>query len=388
MMADEVTFWVAGCSHHQTALGEREQLVIPPECLAGAPAAALREALGGGELMILATCNRVEFYGTGPLPSLEPADHRFRALAEPDSGDSAENGKADDPARNARESPVDPRVAAVAEALQKQLPSDFSCQLFAQQGYFYQNEAAVRHLFAVAAGLDSQLLGETEITGQVKAAYQRATDAGIVGPTLHRLLQKALQSAKWVRSETAIGRGQVSLGNIAAELAERACGNLADVSVLLVGTGEIGRGITQALVSRGARRLTITGRNAIRARAVAEQFAGAPILPFTHRDRAVAYSDVVIACTGAPEAVLGAAMLRRAFAERPHRPLFLIDLAMPRDIEPDPHAPEGIYRYNLDDLARIANRNLASRQADVTRARNGLQERALRAWQSLNHRQT
>ncbi|MGF1450913.1 MAG: glutamyl-tRNA reductase [Opitutales bacterium] len=337
--------WLLGVSHHETSLAERERLAMAPESLTPEVQARLKACLGAEELFTLATCNRLEVYAVGNPP----------------------NGTLD-----------------VDSWISQSLPPEIDRSLFHQHAYLKCGEAAANHLFEVASGLDSQMLGETEITGQVKGAYQRASDHGLVGKSLHRLLQKALQGAKWARSETGIGRGQVSLGNIAAELAERVCGNLADVSILLIGTGEVGKNITQALLSRGARRLTIAGRNQDRAQALADEFAGATILPFSHLQDSLPMVDVIISCTSAPGHILTARQIRASRKGRHEAPLFMIDLAVPRDIDAAVADWETFYLYNMDDLAAIANRNLAGRQEEVTRARAGLQERAARAWSSAD----
>ena len=345
MSEPSAQLWLLGCSHHATSLAERERLALAPRSWTPEAAAALRQQLGAAELFTLATCNRLEFYVVGPAPP------------------------------NAR--------AAIAQ-LAPALPPEVNREVFGRYAFFEQGESAATHLFAVAAGLDSQMVGETEITGQVKTAYRQADRAGTVGRCLHRLLQKGLQAAKWARNETGIGRGQVSIGNIAAELAARVCGELPETSILLLGTGEVGAAITQALHSRGAKRLLISGRNVVRARALADQFAGAAVLPFSHREASLEYVDVVISCTGAPEAILSCQALRRARRGRTERPLFMIDLAVPRDIEPSIADFETFYLYNMDDLARIANRNLSGRQEEMAKARAGLHERAARAWAAAN----
>lgn len=341
--AEGVELVLLGCSHHRVPMALREGVTLTPEQLGAEFHQRWRQRMGLVESFALATCNRLEFYAVGPTG----------ALGDPD-------------------------------ALCQLLPDTLDAATFKAHCYHKQGAEVVRHLFGVAAGLDSQMLGETEILGQVKAAYEQACRLDSAGALLHKLLQKTLQAAKWARSRTGIGQGQVSIGNVAAELAERVCGELPQISILLLGTGEVGKRTTEALASRGARRLTVCGRNPLKARAVAETLPGAAVLAFAQRRQALAYVDVLIGATSAPELILSAAELAPLMQTRRTRPLFAIDLAMPRDIDPAVADLDQVYLYNLDDLAAIANENLATRKREALRAEEGLHERAARLWPELS----
>jgi len=322
-----------GASHHTAPLAVRERLALGPEKHA-ALAAALRAEADVGEFCILGTCNRVEIYAV-----------------------------AADPAAAAR-------LAAAFCRIQEIEPATFAPHAIERRG-----AAAIAHLYAVAAGLDSQMVGETEILGQVKAAYAAAQSAGHVGPVLNRVFQKAFQSAKLVRSETAIGEGQVSVATVAVSLAERIFGRLHDSRVLVVGAGDIAEKTAKALRSRDAGTLAFANRTAARAEELAREFAGEP-LAFAQLGAALARFDIVVSSTSAPDPVLTLPMIAAAMRARASRPLFLIDLALPRDIAPAATDLPNVFLYNLDDLARLAEENIAHRRAEITRARALLETRA------------
>ena len=328
-----------GASHHTAPLALREKLALPPE-----RAAALHARLptaGLPELVLLNTCNRVEFYGVASTP----AD-----LAALEAAFCAVTGLA---------------------------PADFSAIRAHTTG-----PAALRHLLAVAAGLESQLLGETEIFGQVKDAYAAAQTAGRAGPVLNRVFQKAFQAAKHIRTHTAINEGQVSVANVAVDLALTVFGDLRFVRILLLGAGDIGEKTAKAFQSRGAAALTVANRTPERALALA-QALDATALPFEHFPHHLADYDIVVGSTAAPEAVVHAAPVAAALDRRRARPLLFLDLALPRDIAPEVAELENVYLYNLDDLAKIAAQNLAAREAEVARARTLIAVRADDLWHQI-----
>lgn len=329
-------YFVFGSSHHQASLEVRERLAIAPS-----KADALYRALLGEarwrECLLLNTCNRIEIYGVanainGANPQKQVLEYLSRL-----HGINAED--------------------------------------ISDHSFWLTGEDAVRHAFEVAAGLDSQILGETEILGQVKDSYAEAAKVHATGPILNRIFQKSFQVAKWARTHTGIGRGHVSIGNVAAELAGRVCGALSQTSVLLLGTGEVGERTAQALLSRGARSVTVVGRQQDKALALAETLGGAAA-SFATLPRLLPQADAVIAATASPSAVLAASMVAQAMHLRPERPMFLIDAAMPRDIEPQAQEIPNVYLYNLDDLASLANQNLKARQAEENFARRALADRA------------
>lgn len=328
-----------GASHHTTPLALREKLALPPERVAELHA-RLAPA-GPAELVVLNTCNRVELYGVAAAP----AD-----LAALEAAFCSTTGMA---------------------------PADFSAIRAHETG-----AAAIRHLVAVAAGLESQLLGENEIFGQVKDAYAEAQAAGRAGPVLNRVFQKAFQAAKHIRTHTALNEGQVSVANVAVELAATIFGELSAARVLLLGAGDIGEKTAKAFRSRGAAALTVANRTPERAFALAQSL-DATALPFEHFARHLGDYDIIVGSTAAPDAVVRTADVVAARARRRALPWLFLDLALPRDIEPDVATLDNVYLYNLDDLARIAAQNLAAREAEVARARALAAEKAESLWRQI-----
>ncbi len=334
------TLLFLGVSHHTSPLALRERFALPPD-KAAALAAALRGDPALGELCLLNTCNRVEIYAV---------------TSRPDA------------------------AAAIAETFCRIQGLDH--ELLAAHVSTLRDAAAVAHLFAVAAGLDSQMVGETEILGQVKDAYSLALEAGHLGPILNRVFQKTFQAAKLIRSETAVGEGQVSVATVAVALAEKIFGRLRDSRVLIVGAGEIAEKTARAFRSRDAGALTFTNRTATKADELALEYAG-HALPFGELASGLPRFDIVVASTAAPEPVLTLPMVYAAMHARASRPLFLIDLALPRDIAPGAAELPNVFLYNLDDLARLAEENIAHRRAELDRARLILDQRANTLWEKL-----
>jgi glutamyl-tRNA reductase len=329
--------FLLGATHHTAPLAVREKLALATADEAGLGAELGR--LGGlREFAMLNTCNRVEFYGVAADPAIAA------------------------------------RVQAAFCARQQFDPVEFEKIRLSLHG-----REAVRHLLEVAAGLDSQMLGETEIFGQVKAAYATAQARGATGPVLNRVFQKAFQAAKHVRTHTAITSGQVSVANVAVELALSIFGDLAQVRVLVLGAGEIGEKTARAFQSRGAGALTVASRRTERAMELAAQL-NAQALPFEACLARLAEFDVVVCSTAAPSTVVSFAAAESAMRKRPNRPLFFIDLALPRDVETAVARLDNVFRYDLDDLAKIAERNRAARAAEIARCRILLGERADALW--------
>ena len=327
--------FVIGATHQNAPLEVRERLALSSE---GAIRDDLAAVAGLRELAVLCTCNRVEFYGVG-------------------SGDGAADS-----------------VQAAYCARQR-----FDVAEFERIRIKLTGRDAALHLFEVASGLDSQLLGENEIFGQVKEAYAAAQACGSTGAVLNRLFQKAFQAAKHVRTSTGIGSGRVSVANVAVDLAASIFGSLAVAKVLVLGTGEIGEGTARAFRSRGAAELAVAGRTPERAAEVAAALS-AETVPFGDRDSSLAHYDIVVCSTAAPSAVLSAAAIAAAMRRRPARPLLVIDLALPRDVEASAADLQNVFLYNLDDLARIAERNRMAREAEIARCRAILAHRADGLW--------
>lgn len=334
--------FLLGASHHTAPLAVREKLALD-QARAADLAARLRALPGVREFAMINTCNRVELYGV--------AGHRDALAA---------------------------LRTAVCEATGC-TPAEFAAASFA-----HHNHDAVAHLFAVASGLDSQLVGETEILGQVKDAYDQALASRWTGPVLNRVFQKTFQAAKHIRTHTAIGAGQVSVASVAVDLAGRIFGELATTRVLVIGAGDIGLKTVQAFQSRGATSITVASRTLAKAEDAAAA-AGGWAASLAELPELVAAADIVTSSTAAPGFMLNAELVAAAMTRRRARPLFLIDLALPRDIDPAAAKVPNVFLYNLDDLAEIAESNLALREAEVARCRSILAERTAALWPQVAH---
>jgi glutamyl-tRNA reductase len=229
--------------------------------------------------------------------------------------------------------------------------------------YRLHEEAAALHLFRVAAGLDSMVPGEGEILGQVRAAYE----AGAPGPILDHVFRQALHVGKKVRAETSIGENPSSVSSAAAALAEQVFGELTGRRVLVVGAGKAGELAARSLAARGATIASVVNRSAERGAAVAEQ-VGASSAPLEQIEQELEHADVVVAATGAPGLVLQREQVARAMRARRGRPLFLIDIAVPRDLDPAIHDLDGCYLYDIDDLEAVVAASLAGRRREASRA--------------------
>ena len=233
---------------------------------------------------------------------------------------------------------------------------------------------AVRHLFNVAASLDSMVLGEPQILGQVKDAYETAKTAGTVGAVLHRTLARAIHTAKLVRSRTSIGSGQVSVPTVAADYARRIFGNLTGRTVLLVGSGEMAETVARLLQSSGAR-ILVVGRTLEKAEALAQAVSGSA-RAWSDLRSVLPEADVVITSTSAPGIVIDEEMVGRARRSRRGRNQFYIDLAVPRDVSPAIEALDGVFLYNIDDFSRLVSESLATRSREAERASSIIDEEA------------
>jgi glutamyl-tRNA reductase len=333
--------FVLGTNHHTAPLEVREKLALSPEAEAALQLelAAMPEVR---ELAVLNTCNRIEFYGVASDPSAVGA------------------------------------IESLFCVRQRFDPAQFGKFRIIRSG-----RDVVQHLFEVATGLDSQMVGETEILGQVKEAYAEAQTRGTTGPILNRLFQKAFQAAKHARTHTGIGSGQVSVANVAVDLALNIFGTLGGRRILLLGVGEIGEKTARAFHTRGAEALTVASRRMERAEGLATEL-GAGALAFEEREARLADFDVVVSSAAAPETVWSCAATAAAMRRRPARPLFFIDLALPRNVDADVAKLDNVFLYNLDDLAHLAEENRLAREAEVVRCRSLLGDRAGALWERLN----
>jgi glutamyl-tRNA reductase len=234
-----------------------------------------------------------------------------------------------------------------------------------EEFYLYREPDSLEHLFKVACGLDSMVLGETEILGQLKRAYDLALRGGHTGPGLNRAFQRAFQVSKLVRTETNIQRGNISVASVAVELAERVFSSLAGRQVMVVGTGETSERTARALVGRGARQILVANRSYDRAVNLAGELGGRAV---SFREWGAEFEgiDILISSTAAPHVILTRAQLG-PLVRRRGRPLLLIDIAVPRDIDPDVVRLENVYLYNIDDLQAIAQDCLRQRREEMVR---------------------
>ena len=313
-----MNLFCVGLSHHNADVEAREYFAGHVES-----DRALRNC-GCNEALVLSTCNRVEVYAASE--KRVSTDEIARCLI-----------RADSPHR------------------------------FAPPFYRYEGEKCAQHLFRVASGLDSMVVGETEILGQAKKAYEAARATGVAGRYLHRLFQRAFRVAKQVRTHTEITRGAVSVGSVAVELAHKIFGDLQNCKVLVLGAGETSERTIRALVSRGVADLRVSNRSPERGEALALAVNG----------RAIAFEqwlgqcreiDILITSTSSEVPLLWQEKLAPMLRERIDRPLFIIDIAVPRDVAPDVNALDGIYLYDIDSLQSIAEQSLATRRAQVAAA--------------------
>jgi glutamyl-tRNA reductase len=334
---------VAGVNHRTAPVELREKLAYRPEEI---PAALLElQARGAKEAVILSTCNRVEL--TAAAGEDFSDDMLLEALG---AG----------------------RAGVILEELRPHL-------------YRLEDNAAIRHLFRVAASLDSMIVGEPQILGQLKQAYAMAREHGSVGPMLDAVLTRAFSVAKRIRSETDIGRNAVSVSYAAVELAREIFGSLQKRRVLIVGAGKMSEGAARHLMNAGAE-IFVTNRTPERAMEMAKLFRGETMRYEVFPQR-LAELDVVITSSAAPEHVLTRETVRRALEARKHQPIFLIDIAVPRNIDPAVQDLEHAFLYDIDDLKRLTDRNLQARQGVAQQAETIVAEEVERLEAKLRERE-
>ena len=238
---------------------------------------------------------------------------------------------------------------------------------YAPPFYRYEDNKCVQHLFRVASGLDSMVVGESEIFGQAKKAYESARTSGAAGPYLHRLFQRAFRVAKQVRTHTDIARGAVSVGSVAVELAQRIFGKLSECKVLVLGAGETSERTARALVSRGITDLRVSNRSLDRARELAQDVGGRAV-PFDDWVMQCREIDILLTSTASETPLLTSEILAPMLWERVDRPLFVIDIAVPRNVDPSVNELEGVYLYDIDSIRSVAEQSLALRRQQVAAA--------------------
>jgi glutamyl-tRNA reductase len=325
---------VIGLSHHSSSVAVRERFAFA-EARIPAVLHALRQQGLASEGVILSTCNRVEIYAATPLAP-----------------------------------------TAAAEQFKKFLVTvhEYNDPL-ADEIYAHAEPRSIEHLFRVACGLDSMVLGETEILGQLKKAYDLALQHHHTGSRLNRAFQRAFNVAKHIRTETSIQRGSVSVASVAVELAEKIFETLADRHVMVIGAGDTSEKTARAFISRGAKSLVVANRSPERGQALAQELGGRAV-PFDDWNREFAQIDIAVSSTSAPHHILDRAKLEPLMKLRKNRPLLLIDIAVPRDIDPAVNLMPNIYLYNVDDLQSIAGDYLKQRQEEAARCEKIIAEKA------------
>ncbi len=247
--------------------------------------------------------------------------------------------------------------------------------------YIHIDQDAVKHLFRVACSLDSMVVGEPQILGQIKDAYRQATEAKAPGVVLNRLLHKAFSVAKRVRTETRIGSSAVSISYAAVELAKKIFGELQGKTALLIGAGEMAELAAEHLISNGVERIVVANRTLERALALARRFNGSTV-PWEELVEELRKTDIIVSSTGSPNLILTREQVRKRMRARRNRPLFFIDIAVPRDIDPEVNRIDNVYLYNIDDLQGIVEINRAERIKEAARAEHIISAEALKfdAW--------
>ncbi len=311
-----------GLSYAHTPVEVRERVAVPASHLAHA-LQALVQLPDVDEAVIVSTCNRMEIYASSPAPSA--------AIAQIDSW--------------------------LRHRFDLSPDIDF---------FHHHREDAARHLFSLASGLDSMVLGETEIFGQIKDAYAAAHAAGTTARLLNKLFQESFRIGKSVRHNTQIQRGSTSVGSVAVELAEKIFGDLRDSHVMLLGAGDMSRRCAQSLQSRGAKGIIVSNRSHQRAVELAQEMNGRAI-SFDEWPAHTAQVDIIISSTAAPHTVIHPEQVLPSLRRRRGRPLFIIDIAVPRDVDPLIHNIEGVYLYDIDALEALASETRQRRQNEIAR---------------------
>jgi glutamyl-tRNA reductase len=336
-----VHLFLLGVSHRTAPVDLRERLDFSSRDV-GAAVEALASRSSAAESVVLSTCNRSEVYVASAAPA-QARDEIVRFLTD-----------------------------------YHQLPAD----TFLPHVFSFSDADAAHHLFKVAAGLDSLVVGEPQILGQVKDAFQAAAERRCTGPILSKLFHWSFNVGKRVRTETALGEGAVSISFAAVALARKIFGRLAGRRVLVVGAGEISTLTAQHLRSHGVGEMTITSRTTAHAEALAASVAGRAV-PWDQLEAALATADIVVTATGSQRPIITRAQVEAVTGRRRREPLFIIDVAVPRDVEASVGDIEQVFLYNVDDLQSVVQENLTRRGAEIARAEAIVTEEVARftAWQ-------
>lgn len=329
-----------GISHHTAPLETREKIAIARTDFSKY-VKELHQLDGVEEVVVVSTCNRTEIYTIGPARSREQVRHWLQTLG----------GLSD------------------AEMV--------------THCYVREREQAVRHLFRVAGGLESLVLGESQIVGQLKESWKMANQAGGVGKVLDRLFQHAFATGKRIRSNTGIGDHPVSVAYTTVMLAKQVFGDLASKTVVLIGAGEMVELCGRHLHEKGVSNLIIVNRSLQRAAGLAEQF-GAHAVSLTDLSSVLDKADILISSTASPQPVIHAEQVKTALRQRRNQPMFLVDIAVPRDIHPDVGKLENIFLYTIDDLRNVVDKNLSKRSEAAEAANDDIDESVLEFMRWLN----
>lgn len=317
---------VTGISHKRTPIEIRERVYFDESDLR-TPVLELKARKEIEEAVLVSTCNRMEVY--------------------------------------ARTDDFDQAVSSIQEFIGQfhEVPQ----AILKEHGYAMKTKEAVRHAFRVSSALDSMVVGESQILGQVKESYRVAQEAGSTGIYLNHLFERSFAVAKRVRTETRIGENAVSVSYAAVELARKIFGDLDAQRVMLVGAGEMAELATQHLVQLGARGVVVANRSIERAEALADRFGGRAV-DINHVEAELVVADIVLCSTGAPHAVIHRETVQRVIRRRRNRPMFFIDIAIPRDVEPGVQDIGNVYLYNIDDLEHVVTANIQEREREAARA--------------------
>jgi glutamyl-tRNA reductase len=314
---------ILGINHKTAPVALREKVAFTEDRL-GAALLTLRQELGVAEALILSTCNRTEVYWSGTASGSQ-----------------------------------------LSQWLERHHGNDLD---LAASLYVHQESRAIEHTFSVASGLDSMVLGEVQILGQLKDAYRIAQESGSTGPILNKLFQAAFSAAKRVRTETRIGANAVSLASATVSLARRVYADLSAHNVLLVGAGDMNALTARHFISAGIKRMVIANRTLEKAQSLAGEL-NVHAAPLTDLDKQLAEADIVISCTASPEPLISKGAVEAAIRARRRRPIFMVDMAVPRDIDPRVAELEDVYLFSIDDLQQLVDENIQQREVAAGGAR-------------------
>ncbi len=319
---------IVGLSHKTAPVEVREKISFPEDTLDDG-LKALAEYPNISEALIVSTCNRVEIYSSAPKKNIDKARDNIADF-----------------------------LARYHDIPREQLDPHL---------YVLSGEEAVKHIFRVSSSLDSMVVGEPQILGQVKDAYTCAAHVQATGNVLNRLLHKAFSVAKRVRTETRIATSAVSISFAAVELAKKIFGELDGKTVMLIGAGEMAELAARHLLNNGVEHIIVANRTFERGKALAEEFGGSAI-QFDDLELQLELADIVISSTGAPSTIISKKMVKSVIKRRRRRPMFFIDIAVPRDIEPGVNDVENVYSYDIDDLEGVVQTNIKTREKEAARA--------------------